>query len=148
MTRIYSSDRVPRGYHPTPRARVHFVYRCYDTAGDLIYVGCSVNPVARVEGHRLNSWWGNQIATVRNLVFPNGDVALYQERKAIYEEKPKHNIKNRWYKLDTRAHWTVDDYDHFAEAIRRGGIHGGRTGVLLADVLAERDARFPEAGAA
>lgn len=131
-----------RRHNRRDELRPHFVYRCYDTNGALIYVGCSVNPKVRVEGHRLNAWWGDQIATTRNLVFPDADSALYRERKAIYIEKPRHNVKNRWYKGDEREHWTLDDYLHFENALDHVERLGERTARLILEVRAERLARF------
>lgn len=81
---------------PTRVADVaHFVYRCYDQAGQLIYVGCSVAPRQRLDQHRLSSWWSGQVARVRYTVFPNREYALYKEREAIEQENPRWNIKGR-----------------------------------------------------
>lgn len=102
--------------------RPTFVYRCYDAAGRLLYVGCSTNPRERLNGHRASSWWFPQVATVRNVVFPSREYALTKERQAIAEEQPRWNLKSRW---PYRSLWTADDYrDYFTALVRtpNGGV--------------------------
>lgn len=135
---------MSRGPRHHDESRPHFVYRCYDADGVLLYVGCSVNPTARVEQHRATAWWGDRIASVRNLVFPTRRDALARERDAIYTERPRCNVKNRWYSQDPRRDWTEWDYLHFELALRNGAdlIHGDRSRALVDAVVAERHNRF------
>lgn len=130
---------------PEGRLRPHYVYRCYDSADRLLYVGCSSCPPLRLEGHRLNAWWWPDVATVRNLVFPDRDTALAKERRAIYEEKPRCNVRGRWYRRDPRDDWKVEDYAEFHEAILKtanGVVDTPNTSRLLNEVRAEAHARF------
>lgn len=92
----------------------HYVYRCYDEDGRLIYVGCTVDPVGRLAHHRANAWWGHQISTVRNIVFPNKDYALTREREAIGEERPRWNVRGRW---NHRGLWSAGDYEDYYTAV-------------------------------
>jgi hypothetical protein len=71
----------------------HYVYRCYDAAGDLLYIGCTNSPVYRIKGHRTSSPWGDRIHTVRYTVFPDRRKGLDVERAAIWHENPRHNIR-------------------------------------------------------
>lgn len=75
--------------------RPHFVYRCYDGADRLIYVGCTVAPKQRLDQHRSSTWWHKQVARVRFVVFPNKEYALFQEAEAIRSENPRWNVKHR-----------------------------------------------------
>ena len=70
----------------------HYVYRCYDMDGVLLYIGCTNQPVYRLSGHR-NGPWGDQIDRIRFTVFPNRRKALDVERAAIWNENPIHNVR-------------------------------------------------------
>lgn len=123
----------------------HFVYRCYDTSGRLIYVGCTNNPPARLASHRKSSWWFDQTKNVRVIVFPDRAYALAKERMAIGEERPRWNVKCRWSSRDDR--WGVDDYVDFRRAVTQAidtthGVYSERVYALLAAVDDELLERF------
>lgn len=124
--------------------RPHFVYRCYDSNGVLLYVGCSVTPVYRIDSHRENSWWGDRIDSVRFTVFPDRDYALSKEREAIWAERPVCNVKGRWYRRDPRHDWLADDYVtlHAAVVAAARGLYGTRTRALLQEIESELKSRF------
>lgn len=67
------------------------LYRHFDAGGRLLYVGISVNALARLAGHKSNSEWFSQIATVTVEHFSRRRDAEKAERRAIREEKPEHN---------------------------------------------------------
>ena len=73
----------------------HQLYRHYDENGDLLYVGVSLNAVARLLGHRDSSHWFSKIKHVRIQTFKNRENALLAETKAIAKEKPKFNIRKK-----------------------------------------------------
>lgn len=75
--------------------RPHYVYRYYDSAGALLYIGCTVNPRARDKQHRASSSWYSEVASVRRIVFPNRWYARQREREAIQAEHPAHNVRMR-----------------------------------------------------
>jgi predicted GIY-YIG superfamily endonuclease len=84
------------GAHRTPiderREFPHYVYRCYDHAGRLLYVGCTYNPVARARQHRAERGpWIAHVARTRWIVWPNRRKALDMERLAIETEAPLFN---------------------------------------------------------
>lgn len=116
----------------------NYVYRCYDSVGRLIYVGCTVEPVRRVQSHRKNAWWGDQIARVRYTVFPDRNYALAKEREAIALEQPRWNVKGRWpYR---NGAWTEQDYLDYLLAIREGSpVIGDYSARHLAEVQSELD---------
>lgn len=85
--------------------RPHYVYRCWDGNGRLIYVGVSVAPLQRMDQHKTNSWWFDQTARVTYRVFPTREYAMARERQAIAEENPRWNVRGR-----DREAWSADDY--------------------------------------
>jgi len=113
--------------------RPHFVYRCFDADGRLIYVGCSRTPKNRMDQHRANSWWFEQVERVRFTVFPNKDYALWMERRAIETEHPRWNIRHR-----DQSAWELVDYRDHHLALTTTGASEKR----LEKVRAEAQLRF------
>lgn len=123
--------------------RPHFVYRCYDAEGELLYVGCSFHPPTRMLGHESTAWWWGECAQVRNRVYPDRATALERERRAIYEERPRCNVKGRWYRRDPRSDWTERDYLNLHHAVlMTATIVGQNTARLLQDIESELWERF------
>lgn len=90
-----------------------FVYRVFDQAGRLIYVGETGNLVQRLEHHYLNTWWAPQIGRTKASVFKNREDALAAERAAIRDEDPRWNITGAWRRHRT---WTEDRYVDYVTA--------------------------------
>jgi hypothetical protein len=67
------------------------LYRHYDKAGSLLYVGISLNALGRLAAHRKDSSWFFEIARVEIEVFPNRAAALEAECATIKEHKPPYN---------------------------------------------------------
>lgn len=67
------------------------VYRLYSELGDLLYVGISVNPQARLAQHRRRDW-GRGVADVTVKWYDDRESAKAAERAAIRDENPLHNI--------------------------------------------------------
>lgn len=95
----------------------HFVYRCYDEDGDLLYVGCSGDVEKRLAIHAKTASW---VADVRNMEVEEFDSrrdALHAESRAIAAEHPYHNIVGRWMR---RNEWTEAEFQRWAHMqIRR-----------------------------
>jgi excisionase family DNA binding protein len=70
------------------------LYRHFDSDGALLYVGVSLNAVARLAGHETFSHWFDRIARVEIEHFPNREAALSAEKEAITTESPKCNLKH------------------------------------------------------
>lgn len=84
--------------------RKYVVYRCYDAADRLLYIGCTENISARMAVH--GSSWGNPVSAALNRRMTRRTdteiigktAARAAERRAIYEEAPllnQHHQKER-----------------------------------------------------
>lgn len=85
------------------------VYRVYDAAGDLIYIGSTVDLGQRIHGHFHSQWscaenaaFREQFDSVTSEPFDTLAEARAAEKEAIREEAPRlnkmHNPK-RWRKI-------------------------------------------------
>lgn len=70
------------------------VYRCFDAAGSLLYVGCTKDFLNRLFQHWTPStrkpWW-HRVASITRETFPTMADALAAERHAIQTEHPEMN---------------------------------------------------------
>lgn len=108
------------------------LYRLYDSADDLLYIGIGGNPGRRFEQHRTEKpWWGD-VARIALEHHPTRDAALKAELTAIRTENPRHNIAGRdpaaastlpaWRHrpLSNGAYLDIEDRgDHFYVGINR-----------------------------
>lgn len=81
------------------------VYRHYDAAGVLLYVGCAFNTWSRMVAHRCKTEWASRVSRTIIDKFSSREVALEVEDAAINNEKPMYNYtlvpgKGRWYRPD------------------------------------------------
>lgn len=68
------------------------LYRLYDAADALLYVGIAGNPGRRFEQHHADKpWWGH-VARITLEHHPTRAAALRAELDAIRAENPRHNI--------------------------------------------------------
>jgi predicted GIY-YIG superfamily endonuclease len=122
------------------------VYRVYDDADRLIYVGCTYDLDKRIRAHRGGSWWRSQIARVVAVAqYPARREALAAERHAIETEAPRWNRMFRWALRDT---FTEQQWLDYITAWERGGWPIDYTRAHLAAARAEFAARFPSGVAA
>jgi hypothetical protein len=68
------------------------LYRLYDDAGALIYVGISNRWIRRVGRHAATKDWWREVATVTRQVWPSRAEALAAEALAIRTERPRYNV--------------------------------------------------------
>jgi predicted GIY-YIG superfamily endonuclease len=71
------------------------LYRLFNEADELIYIGISGRLTARVEAHLHSKPWADQIAHVRAVAFADRNEARRAEREAIRLENPKYNIQHK-----------------------------------------------------
>ena len=67
------------------------VYRHYDDAGALLYVGMSMRPDRRTKDHRRSAAWWPQLATIKLEHYQSEIEAQLAEQDAIRAEAPRHN---------------------------------------------------------
>jgi len=70
--------------------REHFVYTLLDSAGGILYVGCSCEPHKRIRGHKNKDWFCN-VKGQKIYSFSDKRSALMHEAKLIRELSPKYN---------------------------------------------------------
>lgn len=68
------------------------LYRLYDKTGGLLYVGISNNVHNRIRTHRVDKFWGPNIARIAIEQHPTRAAALRAEETAIRRERPRHNV--------------------------------------------------------
>src|SRR5690606_33549738 len=98
----------------------HYVYRCLDAQGQIVYVGCSRDVQARMKQHRKTSV-GPATHRLRVTVHPNLLAALEVERREIVQYEP---LLNRQLFLMDTGSWSreklLDRLRH--EIARRRGL--------------------------
>lgn len=72
--------------------RPHALYRFYDAADQLLYVGITNNPGHRWKKHASDKPWWSDVTRAELEHHPNRDAALAAERAAIVQEHPLHNV--------------------------------------------------------
>lgn len=75
----------------TPDPESCYVYRLYDTHGQLLYVGVSRNVHVRLKAHARTRWWP-QVDSKSIEEFSTREEALIAERLAIRTEAPTCNV--------------------------------------------------------
>lgn len=95
----------------------HYVYRCFDADGRLLYVGASKDVPARMQQHQARAFWANDVAKVKVTTHPSPEIALALERVAIREEHPRFNLQGRW---AVRHLWTQDHFTDFLIVLADG----------------------------
>jgi predicted GIY-YIG superfamily endonuclease len=70
------------------------LYRFYDKAGGLLYIGISNSVPRRFDQHEDTKPWYTQVRDVKVEHYPSRPAALAAEEKAIKTECPKYNIQH------------------------------------------------------
>lgn len=100
----------------TIRETPHYVYRCFDADGRLLYVGCSKDPEQRLKQHSyVYTWWTDRIARVALEGFPDQAAGLAAEKQAIQTEHPFYNRQFRTTDSQ-RANWQPEHYVNWLTA--------------------------------
>jgi predicted GIY-YIG superfamily endonuclease len=80
------------------------VYRLYDEAGSLLYVGMTVDPEARFRQHR--NWHVDWWPDVDHVIFedhPNRVEAAFAEKVAMILERPRKNVVGSYTRAQSYA---------------------------------------------
>lgn len=67
------------------------VYRLYDEAGHLLYIGMSNDPVRRWREHRKEMFWWREVERHERTWYASARLADQAERAAIIMENPRYN---------------------------------------------------------
>lgn len=70
------------------------LYRMWDAAGTLLYVGITGNPIERWRKHAQKKPWWRRVHQITCELFPKEHLALDAERAAIRAERPEFNIRS------------------------------------------------------
>jgi predicted GIY-YIG superfamily endonuclease len=103
----------------------HTLYRLYDDADRLVYVGLAYDFHKRMKQHAAKSWWWEQVATYTTEDYPTWREGCDAERWAIVREQPRWNIEHR---AAGAGSWDADDLADYETAIQR--YHGAGPDVL------------------
>lgn len=76
----------------TPTSETHALYRFYDSTGQLLYVGITLDPGSRWKAHSKEKPWWHDVAQVTVETHDGRAAVLEAERAAILAEKPVHNV--------------------------------------------------------
>jgi predicted GIY-YIG superfamily endonuclease len=77
---------------PRDRAQTHILYRFFNTAGRLLYVGITNDAATRIQQHEADKAWFRDVTGCTMEHFPTRDALERAEIHAIQTERPKHNI--------------------------------------------------------
>lgn len=119
ITMLQAEDIVQRMPANDEPDRAHAgetaLYRHFDEAGRLLYVGIAKEPGKRGEQHRYHSKWHRFMADTSVEWFPTRAAAALAERAAIADEAPifnqTHNKKNR----DAAVNYLFEQIDSFSD---------------------------------
>lgn len=72
--------------------RPHTLYRFYDSAERLLYVGTTVNLPVRIQQHQAGKSWWAEVATTRTEHYSDQRSARSAEQAVIESERPRYNL--------------------------------------------------------
>lgn len=81
---------------------MNYIYRLYNSAGHLLYIGVTNQPNGRFAQHRAEKWWWPFVDRISIVaVSYDRQYAEREESAAIWKERPRFNIRG--------ANWTIKD---------------------------------------
>ena len=89
---LWRATLPPSQPEPEPEQSSGVVYRIFNAAGDLLYVGMSGSAIQRAVQH-IEKPWGREIATITIQHYATYAQALAEEAIAITAEQPRYNIR-------------------------------------------------------
>jgi predicted GIY-YIG superfamily endonuclease len=94
----------------------HYVYRCYDADGDLLYIGCTQRLEVRMRVHEKQSQWYPDMVRMTVEEYSSVTAGFDAEAEAIGRENPYWNNMHRWRHRDT---WTELDFQRWGHMLLR-----------------------------
>lgn len=112
---------LPRPMHPVTADRPNSVYRYYDHAGRLIYVGITARGITRQHEHNATSDFWPHVATQQVEHCPDRETALRVERALIEAHRPPFNRQHNgdWERLRA-AYLGIVEAERVYAALRAG----------------------------
>ena len=83
----------------------HILYRFYDEADQLLYIGITADPGARMVAHSHRKTWWSQVRSIKMQNFPNQMQLIRAERQAIKVENPLFNVVHSPRRQRRRRGW-------------------------------------------
>lgn len=77
------------------RPTQNVLYRMFDTNGDLLYVGITMDVESRFRDHRREKQWWPEVRTITLEHFSDRATLKSAEQAAILREQPMFNVQNR-----------------------------------------------------
>lgn len=123
---------------PSSAGSEHCLYRHFDGAGILLYVGVTFRIAKRVQEHAKAALWWSEVATITIERFPSKEAASQAEARAVRTERPKHNkhyAEARNYCLGTDPQavrlqsYNVDLMTEIEDFLARTGMPSGKLGI-------------------
>lgn len=101
--------------------KLHRLYRMFDQNGDLIYVGITCNPPARIKQHSKEKEWFSEVTHITLEPFRTRHELEEAEKHAIRTERPKYNVMHNQQLMQTipKESGTECKGDPFSELNRR-----------------------------
>ncbi len=140
----YGRGKVPWGTQPFPdvaKTDRFRLYRFFDGAGRLLYVGITMDPGSRWKNHSKKKPWWTDVRSMTAEPFPTLEAALAAERAAIKAERPLHNIVHNkaGHAVKPKATDRPTDPNHYTDACHACGMVGLPFGMHPAIELDWRD---------
>lgn len=79
---------------PSGRPKPVAVYRFFDAAGQLIYVGQTADPKERFRRHSAESDWWSEVAHRLVDWWPDKAAAVAEEARLVAEQSPRYNVQH------------------------------------------------------
>lgn len=102
----------------TAQERPAAVYRLFDEARTLLYIGSAYDPEERCKDHRGQPWWSDVVRRTDEL-HPSRQDAYLAEMEAIARERPRHNVNGTPQYAEECRHRAATDPQHQAR-VRAG----------------------------
>lgn len=77
---------------PNAPHKPHALYRFFDDANELLYVGITNNPSRRFTQHGVDREWWHEVTTIRMEPHSDRNAVLAAEKVAIKVEHPRYNV--------------------------------------------------------
>lgn len=112
-----------------------YVYHCY-VDDECVYVGASLDPVARLGQHTTSTPWAHRVTRVEKTRYASGREALVAEAADIASLRPRWNVNGR----GPRSSWQLSDYVEVLMAVTFR--HSNKIGGLVDEKVTRRVERM------